>query len=133
MVTMYRSLFTKRFIMALVVAGAAACSMFGYGPAHAETGAQMQPAVTINYTQKGINPKRVVEMLISEVSKVNPNAKYDVVGYETTPKNVHWPVSARVSEVRDMLVAGGVQKENTYVLVKPTDTSYQTIEIFVRN
>lgn len=104
-----------------------------HAPAKAETGAQMQPAVTINYTQKGISARRVVEMLVKEVNKVNPGAKYDVVGYETMPKNAYWPVSARVNEVRGLLLANGVNKGQTYVLVKPTDTPYQKIDIFVRN
>ena len=102
-------------------------------PAHAETGAAMKPALTINYTQKGVDPEKMVRTLVSEVQKIDPNATYDVIGYETTPKNDFWPVSTRVKQVQEFLLRNGVAREKTYLLVKPTDTPYQKIDIYVHN
>lgn len=118
--------------IAAIMAVSAAVSALG-APAQAATGAEMRPAVSINYTQKNINPGHIIKMLVAEVSKIDPNSTYDVVGYETTPKNDQSPVSNRVKEIQDMLVKNGVARDKTYVLVKPTDTPYQQIDIFVHN
>jgi hypothetical protein len=102
-------------------------------PAMAERAADMKPALVINYTHKNIEAEQTIKTLINEVRKIDPHARYDVVGYETTPKNDFWPVSTRVKQVRQTLIDYGVAPERTYVLVKPTTSQYQRIEIYVHN
>lgn len=102
-------------------------------PAQAETGAEMKPAVSINYTQRNISVDHIIKTLVTEVNKVDPQATYDVVGYETTPKNTYYPVSKRVKTVQDILAKYGVSPDKIYVLIKPTETPYQQIDVFVHN
>ena len=100
-------------------------------PLHAEKGEEMQPALTINYTQRNIAPADSIKSLVNQVRQIAPGATYDVVGYETTPKNDFWPVSNRVKQVQDILLQCGVAKAKTYTLIKPTTAQYQKVEIFV--